>query len=132
MSLRYLLDTDWVIHYLNARASVVRRVDTARDEGVALSILSLAELYEGVYYSRDPQKSEAQLDGFLRGIAVLGIDAETCRRFGKERGRLRAVGRMVGDFDLMIGASALQHDLIVLTDNRRHFEEIEGLRLESR
>lgn len=110
MSLRYLIDTDWTIHYLNGLPDVVRRVDGLRDEGVALSIVSLAELYEGVYYSRDPHASERQLTEFLRGFALIGIDTETCRSFGKERGRLRAAGTTISDFDLLIGAAALRHN----------------------
>lgn len=131
MSIRYLLDTDWTIHDLNGHPGVVTRVDELRDEGLALSVVSLAELYEGVSYSRDPQESERQLSEFLRGIAVFGIDTETCKLFGRERGRLRAAGRMVGDFDLTIGVSARQHNLTLLTNNRRHFEMIEGLTIQS-
>ncbi len=129
--MRYLIDTDWTIHYLNGQLEVIQRVDELRAEGVALSVVSLAELYEGVYYSRNPQESERQLDAFLRGVAVLGIDVETCKLFGRERGRLRAAGKTVGDLDLLIGSAALRHRLTVLTNNRHHFEFIEGIQLPS-
>lgn len=97
MSLRYLIDTDWTIHYLNGQPAVVQRVDELRDEGLALSVASLAELYEGIYASRDPEQSEHQLNEFLRGITVLGVDTQMCKLFGRERGRLRAAGKTVGD-----------------------------------
>jgi tRNA(fMet)-specific endonuclease VapC len=51
--------------------------------------------------------------------------------FGRERGRLRADGMLIGDSDLWIAATALQYHLTLLTNNRRHFERIDGLRLES-
>jgi tRNA(fMet)-specific endonuclease VapC len=51
MSALYLIDTDWVIHYLNANTTVVQRVDAYRTDGVAVSIATVAELYEGVYGS---------------------------------------------------------------------------------
>ena len=108
----------------------MQKVDELRVDGIALSVVSLAELYEGVYYSRDPRQSEEQLHAFLRGIAVLGVDLDTGKLFGRERGRLRSIGQLIGDFDLLIGTTALQHDLIVMTGNRRHFEMIDGLRLE--
>jgi predicted nucleic acid-binding protein len=44
---------------------------------------------------------------------------------------LRVQGKRIGDFDLMIGVTARQHDLTLLTNNRRHFENIEDLRIES-
>ena len=64
-------------------------------------------------------------------MEVIGVDEETSKRFGKERGRLRAAGKTTGDFDLLIGATAIQHDLTLLTNNRRHFEMIDGLLFES-
>ena len=131
MTLRYLVDTDWVIHYLNGHANIIRRLNSLSDQGCALSIISLAELYEGVYFSNNPTKNAQSLSDFLRGMSVLGIDDETCRIFVQQRGRLRALGKVVGDFDLLIGATGLRYELTVLTNNRRHFELIEGLTLES-
>ena len=49
MSLRYLIDTDWVIHYLNGRPAIARRLHELPPEELSLSVVSLAELYEGVY-----------------------------------------------------------------------------------
>ena len=130
--MHYLVDTDWVIHYLHQRAGIVQRLqDLQQQEGLALSMISLAELYEGVYYSREPEEDARGLRDFLRGVTMLSIDERTCQIFGKERGRLRAAGLMIGDCDLLIGATALRHDLTLLTNNRNHFERIEGLRIES-
>lgn len=127
----YLVDTDWAIHYLNGRQDITERLESLKHEGLGLSVVSLAELYEGVYYSRDPERDERGLNEFLQGITLLGLDEEVAKTFGRERGRLRAAGMMIGDVDLLIGATALQYDLTLLTNNRRHFERIEGLRIES-
>ena len=128
----YLIDTDWVIDHLNHIERVTRRLEELAPAGLALSLISLAELYEGVYYSRDPVESEAALQRFLNPeLTILGLDEETCKIFGKERGRLRTAGLLIGDCDLLIGATALRHRLTLLTNNRRHFERIEGLRMES-
>ncbi len=131
MSSRYLIDTDWAIHYLNGHPAIVKRLDELKTEGLALSVISLAELYEGVYYSTDPEGNELDLNDFLQGVEVIGIDEETSKNFGKERGRLRAAGKTIGDFDLLIGITAIQHNLPLFTNNRRHFEVIDGLTLES-
>lgn len=131
MTLRYLVDTDWVIHYLNGNPNIVGKLLELRDHGLALSVVSLAELYEGVYFSVAPERNEHALYNFLRGVTVVGVDEEICKIFGKQRGRLRAGGRIIGDFDLLIGSTGLRHDLTVLTNNRRHFESIVGLHVES-
>jgi tRNA(fMet)-specific endonuclease VapC len=109
---RYLVDTDWVIHYLNGHREIVARVQDLSPD-IGLLVISLAELYAGVFYSRDPQKSAEALQDFLRGIELIGIDEEITRVFGRERGRLRAAGKTV------------------LTNNRRHFELIEKLQIVS-
>ena len=98
---------------------------------MALSIISLAELYEGVYYSRDPEGDAQDLNNFLRGVTVLGIDEAVVQIFGRERGRLRAAGTLIGDFDLLIAATALQHNLTLLTNTRSHFERVAGVQMES-
>ena len=98
---------------------------------MALSILSLAELYEGVYYSRDPEGDAQDLNNFLRGVTVIGLDDAVVQIFGRERGRLRAAGTLIGDFDLLIAATALQHNLTLLTNNRSHFERVAGVQMES-
>jgi tRNA(fMet)-specific endonuclease VapC len=130
--MNYLIDTDWVIDHLNQVERVTTRLHELAPEGLALSVVSLGELYEGVYYSQDPEASEASLQRFLnRELTILGIDEETCKLFGRERGRLRTIGQRIGDIDLMIAATALQYDLTLLSNNRRHFDRIDGLRIES-
>jgi len=67
-----------------------------------LSVVALAEVYEGVYYARDPEASERGLNTFLESVTLVGIDEETAKIFGRERGRLRAAGMIIGDLDLLI------------------------------
>ena len=131
MNLRFLVDTDWVIEYLRGTPAMVTRLTELQPQGLALSIISLAELYEGVFYSRDPEGDGRDLVDFLRGVTVFGIDAEIAQRFGRERGRLRKAGMLIADFDLLIGVTAVHHTLTVLTNNRSHFERIDGLTIES-
>jgi len=131
MTLSYLVDTDWAVHWLHGNERIRQRMEELRGQGLALSAVSLAELWEGVHYSRDPLQSEHGLNDFLRRVSFVSIVEETCKLFGKERGRLRAAGKRVADFDLIIGVTARQHELTLLTNNRRHFENIEGLRIES-
>ncbi|MBM3219071.1 MAG: type II toxin-antitoxin system VapC family toxin [Candidatus Rokubacteria bacterium] len=129
MTPRFLLDTDWVIDHLNGVTAITQRLEDLRPHALTLSMISLAELYEGVHYSRDPERSRRVLLQFIAGVTVLPVDDEVCDIFGRERGNLRRQGRTVGDFDLLIGATALRHDLTLRTNNRRHFEMIGGVRL---
>jgi len=129
MKISYLIDTDWVINHLNKVDKVTQKLKELRPAGIALSVISLAELYEGVYYSKDPGTSQKILDTFLRDFQVLGVDEEVCKVFGKERGKLRQKRKIVSDFDLLIASTCLYYNLTLLTNNRRHYELVEGLNI---
>ncbi len=123
----YLVDTDWVIDHLHGREELVRRLELLAPQGIGLSIISIAELYEGVLYSTTPQRNEEALHDFLESVEILHLEDGICQTFARERGRLRAAGMIIGDFDIMIGSTAIYHELTLLTNNRRHFERMDGL-----
>ena len=127
--MKYLIDTDWIIDHLNGLDRVRLRLEKLASEGLAISVLSLAEVYEGVLYSRNPQESENTLEEFLPGIITLGINEEICKIFGKERGRLRKKGQIIGDIDIFIASTCLYYDLVLLTNNVSHFERIVNLNI---
>jgi len=130
--LSFLIDTDWVIDHFNGVAHVSQRLKDLQPQGLGLSVVSAAELWEGAYFSRNPKRSQETLEGFLSGVEILGLDEEVCKRFGQLRGSMRKRGQTIGDFDLLIGATALRHNLTLLSNNRKHFEGIEGLKIESK
>ena len=125
--MQYVVDTDWAIEYLRGSQRFVERIGSLQPLGLAISVISLAELYEGIVGAPDHDRRERQLTRFAEQLDVLGVDYEVARIFGAERNRLRAEGRMIGDLDLLIGATALRHDLTLLTNNRSHFERISSL-----
>ena len=127
--MRYLVDTDWAIDHLHRVSRVVLRLEELAPEGLGLSIISLAELYDGVLGSGNPQRDEQFLRTFLSAVEIVHLDDSTCRIFAGERGRLRAAGTLISDFDLLIGATAIQHNLTLLTNNRRHFERMPDLNI---
>ena len=96
---------------------------------MAVSIISLAELYEGIYCSTKPIDNEKGVSDFLTSVSILGIDEEICKVFGKERGRLRKRGETVSDFDLLIAATCLYYNITLLTNNQKHFKLVKGLNI---
>ena len=124
--MKYLVDTTWVIEYLRGNQDIIQRLQTYSAEGLAIAIVSMAEPYEGVFRSNNPAGNETILKDFLTGVTVLGIDEEVCIIFGREMARLRQVGMTVGDMDVLIDATALRHDLTLLTADR-DFERVEHL-----
>ncbi len=125
--MRYLADTDWIVHALHGNPAIIQRLEELTDAGIGISIISVAELYQGVYYSNDPPGNEQRLQAFLSGYDIVQMDYEICRTFARERGRLKAQGTPIADLDLLIGCIALRHGLTMLSNNRRHFQRLPGL-----
>jgi tRNA(fMet)-specific endonuclease VapC len=125
----YVVETDWAVYYLRGRKDIVNRLHEFQSQGIGLAVISLAELYAGVYYSDYPVRAKKELDNFLSSVTVLGVNEGICRIFGEENARLRRGGQLIEDFDLLIAATCLYHGLKLLTNNRQHFERIEGLEI---
>ena len=123
------MDTDWVIDYLDEADRTVRRLEEFLPEGVGLSVISLAELYDGLAVSYNPDADAESLRLFLETVEVVQLDDAACRVFGIERARLRQEGNIIGDMDILIGATAISNNLTLLTNNRRHFERMQGLNI---
>jgi tRNA(fMet)-specific endonuclease VapC len=124
--MKYLLDTTWIVEYLRGNAEVISRVQELQEEGLAVSIISVAELYEGVFRSNNPTANEQSLKDLLSAATVLEITQEICRVYGEEKAKLVQKGAIIGALDLLIAATVLHHNLTLLTEDH-DFERIEGL-----
>ena len=98
---------------------------------MGLSVISLAELYDGLAGSRNPDADAEALRLFFGAVDVVPLDDAACRVFGEERARLREEGNLIGDMDILIGATAISNNLTLLTNNTRHFERMQGLNIVS-
>jgi tRNA(fMet)-specific endonuclease VapC len=127
--MRYLVVSDWVADYLKGKSAAVSLLDSLYPDGLAISIITFAEIYKGIYYGRDRRHYEAAFQEFVRGVKVLGITRGIARRFAVVRGEFRAQGQMVPQTDLLIAVTALQQNLTLVTRNVRDFGRVPGLRL---
>ena len=123
----YLIDTDTVADWLNNRPEAVRLLAVLQPEGLAISLITYGEVYDGIYYGRDPGSAERTFGRFLRGVTVIPLTRTIMKRFASIRGHLRRQGFMVQDPDLLIAATALTHDRTLVTRNLRHFQRIPNL-----
>ncbi len=128
--MKHLVDTDWVIDYLKGRPLIVERLHVLAADGLAISIITYGEVYEGIYFGRDRQQHEIGFRNFVRGVTVLPLTRAVMHQFARVRGDLRSKGQLISDPDLLIAATALHHNLILLTHNTRHFSRIPELSVE--
>lgn len=127
--MRYLVDTDWLIDYLKGRETARELLDPLVHLGLAISLITYGEIFEGILYGRDPARYEQVFRAFLQTASILPLTERSMERFARIRGELRARGQLIGDADILIAATALDHDLILVTQNRNHFHRIPNLKL---
>jgi tRNA(fMet)-specific endonuclease VapC len=125
----YLVDSDWVADGLKGHTRAVQLLTQLAPHGLAISLITYGEIYEGIYYGRDPRAAEQVFRRFLRQVSVLPLNKLIMKRFATVRGQLRQQGQLVSDDDLLIAATALYHGLTLVTRNIRHFSRIPGLAL---
>jgi tRNA(fMet)-specific endonuclease VapC len=125
----YILDADWIIHVISGNTAAAAVIERLSPQKISVSWVTVGEIYEIAYNGPNP---EAQLDiyrRFLMQFEIIGLGELIIEHFAEIRSFLRRQGRMISDFDIILAATALHHDLTVLTFNRRHFERIPDLRI---
>ena len=123
---QYLLDSNAVIQTMNnPDGAVAAAVFAHPPERLVTSSIVLFELAFGAYKSARPEVNLAILDRLAFGLLM--FEAEDGREAGRLRAELRAQGRPIGPYDLLIAGQALRRGLIVVTANLREFERVPGL-----
>jgi tRNA(fMet)-specific endonuclease VapC len=129
--MRYLLDTNVCVMYLNGRSNALRdRLISTPIEDMAVSAVVKSELFYGAMRSNNPTKTLERQQEFLDRFVSLPFGDESALLFGQIRARLASAGTPIGAYDLQIAAIALANNLILVTHNTREFERVDGLQLE--
>jgi tRNA(fMet)-specific endonuclease VapC len=127
---KYLLDTNTCIYVIKKKpASVVQRLRSQRTEDVAVSTVTVAELDYGVEKSQHQDRNRVALLQFLVPLEILDFDQYAAGHYGEIRARLRKAGTPIGPLDMLIGAQARAHGLILVTNNTHEFSRVEGLQI---
>ncbi len=128
--MKYLLDADSAIDHLTQHSDLSDRIPDLRPQDLALSAVTLIELYTGVDGSPDPRRAEQDLRRFLRFVTVIPLNQRSIRAAGHLRHALRRQNLPIKHraFDIIVAAVALEYGLIVVSSNSRDYRDIPGLR----
>ncbi len=127
--MKYLLDTNICIYYLKGLYNLKEKINTVGSEHCYVSEITVAELKFGVENSVQKKKNREVLDVFLNGIKIVPI-FNALDFYAVEKSRLRKKGKTVDDFDLLIGTSAVSNNMILVTNNIKHYKNIRDITIE--
>ncbi len=128
----YLFDTDAISEVLKPRpaAGYVTWLAAMPREEQFTSAVVVGELFKGAFRSSAAARHLENVEKrVLPAVTVLSYDVAAARVYGQVRAQLESAGRPLADADLQIAATALVHDLELVTGNVKHFKRVPGLRV---
>lgn len=127
--LKYMLDTNIVIYVIKRRPVELLSTFNAHSGQMCISSITLAELIHGIEKSTQPERNRRTVEDFVSRLDILNYDDSAAAHYGDIRADLERKGTMIGVNDLHIAGHARSQGLIMVTNNTKEFERVEGLRI---
>ncbi len=127
-----LVDTGFLIDLEREAAGAPALVDRLGDEIVGVATITASELLHGVHRANSAQRRARRrrfVEAVFSAVAIYPFDLQVARVHARIWADLAAAGKRIGAHDLMIAATALAHDLPLVTGNAAEFRRVEGLQL---
>lgn len=136
--IQYILDTDTLSYLMkknhNFHLAVLQRLLLQPEGGVAISVMSQAEIARGLEKIKtqvaNPILQQA-VESIISSLVVLEFNEEAAWAYGRVRTEVMQVGKDIGVMDSLIAAHALSQNLILVTNNTKHFSNVSGLKVEN-
>ena len=128
----YLLDTNICIYIIKKKpVDILKTLKIKSKKDIYVSSITIAELEYGVAKSQFPEKNKISLIEFLSIFNILPFDDTDAVEFGMIKTDLEKKGNIIGPMDLLLAAQAKTKKLILVTNNVKEFERVEGLKIEN-
>ena len=129
--LKYLLDTNIVIYVIKRRPIEVLGLFNEHAGRMAMSAITLSELYHGAEKSAKVSQNLEVIEEFSSLLEVLPYTGKASAHYGSIRSALEKAGQPIGVNDLHIAAHARSEGLVVVTNNVLEFARVPGLMVEN-
>lgn len=126
--MNFLIDTNICSAYIKGNRSVWSRF-LQHAGGMALSVVTVGELWTWAQRAKTRPQSRHAVAELIELLDVIDIDVQVALRFGELRAQLLDAGKPMPDMDMLIAATALVHDLTLVTHNTNDFQSVAGLSL---
>ena len=126
---KYLLDTNICAYFLNGKFNLEAKIDEVGFEYCCVSEIAIAELKYGVAKSTQREKNRKTLETFQLRFDILPI-FPALDIYATEKARPKTSGKVLDDFDLLIGSTAIFNNLILVTKNVSDFNRLDGITIE--
>ncbi len=129
MMQKYLIDSDILIYFLKGKQEVVQKLSQIPIDNLYISRINYTELIYGAYNSARVEENLKVIEPFLENFKILEFTKNSSLIFAKEKARLKKSGNIIADMDLMIASIAIENDCMLLSNNIKHFQRVQNLKL---
>lgn len=129
--MKYILDTNICVYWLKGYENIEKKALEVGLEIISISFITLSELYYGAYKSQKKEKNILNIEKLKKKLFVVESNDMICEMFGKIKVALINKGDIIDDADIFIAACTLSENAVLVTNNEKHFERIDGLKLEN-
>lgn len=126
---QYLLDTNICIFFLKGRYNLNTKIEQIGEENCFISEMTVAEMKFGVENSKTSESIRIIVEAFISKFVIIPI-FDSLDIYGKEKSRLKKNGILIDDFDILIGSTAINHNMIMVTNNVNHLNRLENIVIE--
>ena len=127
----FLIDTDIIVYSLNNNPLVNDNFRRRRDAPKSLSVITYSELVFGARKSTFVEKNLGKVRRIAELFPIIQVTKAIMETFGEMKALLEERGQRLHDIDLLIASTAITHNLILVTNNIKHFGRIESLEIEN-
>ncbi len=127
---KYLLDTNICIFFLKGKYRLNEKLKKVTLGNCCISEVTLAELKYGAECSNRISENMSMIDDFANEVTIVPI-FNSLNIYAKEKAKLRKSGKLIDDFDILIGATAVANNLILVTENEKHLHRISKVKIEN-
>jgi len=129
--MKYLLDTNICVHFLRGKFGIEKILKEKELKNCYISEITVLELRYGAENSVNKEKSHNAVADFVKGLGIIPIFG-SIQRYAEEKVRLNKLGTPQNDdFDLLIGVTSVENQLVLVTENTKDFEKIKNIVIEN-
>jgi tRNA(fMet)-specific endonuclease VapC len=115
---------------MKGQYNLIEKVRAVGGRNCYVSDITVAELYYGAECSQEPEKEKKKVETLLKGFKKVSI-SEAVEYFAFVKATLKRKGTLVDDFDLLIGSTAVCHNMVAVTENVKHIGRIPNIQIEN-
>ncbi|KJH70570.1 type II toxin-antitoxin system VapC family toxin [Aliterella atlantica] len=130
--MRFLLDTCVISDFIKGEIGTKVRLKQTPPSEIAVFVITVMELSYGLLLNpQRAKKVESTIASFLASVIILPFSSVEAEKAAQIRAALKSQGQPIGAYDVLIAATALEHNLLMITANQREFERVLGLQTEN-